>query len=217
MYSIRNLLLKKDFWIEENQRYGRPYFRLEKCARIVNSIAQGRQCDLLDIGCGPATLSTLLEKNIHYYGIDIAIHHPAPYLKEMDLAESEIRFEDKKFDLIVAAGFFEYMGKYQNHKFAEIRNLLKPGGTFIVTYSNFEHIHSLKDYPPFNNVQPIRDFSKELSKYFHIRRSFGASFNWQFSEPRRSLLKAIQMPVMVNLPVLSSKFAINYFFICKEI
>lgn len=211
-----NRFEKRDFWMVENQRYGQVYFRLEKCARIVNQIAQQKDCDLLDVGCGPATLAKLLNKNIHYFGIDIAIHDPtSANLMEVDFVENEIAFCGQTFDLVVAAGVFEYMGKLQNQKFAEIQKILKKDGAFIVTYSNFQHIHSLTNYPPFNNIRSINDFSRELRKYFRIERSFGASYNWQFSEPRRRFVRAVQMPLMVNLPILSSKFAINYFFICR--
>ena len=58
----------------------------------------------------------LLPANIRYYGIDIAIHNPAPNLMEADLVESEIAFGDKRFDLISALGVFEYVGQSQSRK-----------------------------------------------------------------------------------------------------
>ena len=58
----------------------------------------------------------LLPANIHYYGIDIAIHNPAPNLIEADLVESEIAFGNKRFDLIAALGVFEYLGQSQSRK-----------------------------------------------------------------------------------------------------
>ncbi len=60
---------KKDFWDEENLNYAEPHFRAQKVARLANKIARGRERDLLDIGCGPASLRLLLDDNIHYYGI----------------------------------------------------------------------------------------------------------------------------------------------------
>ena len=50
---------KRDFWIKENQKHVPAHYRLQKAARIVNDIARGRGCDLLDVGCGPATLGRL--------------------------------------------------------------------------------------------------------------------------------------------------------------
>ena len=74
-----------------------PHFRMEKAARILNSISRNKQCDLLDIGCGPATLRQLLRSNINYHGIDIAIHNPAPNLIQADFLETPIKFYDKNF------------------------------------------------------------------------------------------------------------------------
>jgi predicted TPR repeat methyltransferase len=127
----------RDFWTEENLRYSQPHFRLEKCARIVNTLSRGKECDLLDVGCGPATLARLLRKNINYHGIDIAIHTPASNLIEADLVENEIAFKGKSFDIIVAAGFFEYLGDLQDCKLLEIAHILKQHGTFIASCHQF--------------------------------------------------------------------------------
>ena len=111
---------KKDFWSGENLRYSQPHFRMEKAALIVKRIAHGEERSLLDIGCGPATLARLLPGNIQYHGIDIAIHDPAPNLIEADLVGTPIRFNDQRFDIVIAQGFFEYVGDVQSQKFAEI-------------------------------------------------------------------------------------------------
>src|SRR5262249_43996585 len=118
--NIGRRLHKKDFWSKENLKYSRPHYRLEKSARIINRLAQGRRCTLLDVGCGPATLASLLRPNIQYYGIDIAISDPAPNLIEADILEAPIQFENKRFDIILAQGVFEYIGNFQAQKFAEI-------------------------------------------------------------------------------------------------
>ena len=137
--SIGNTLHKKDFWSKENLKYSRPHYRLEKSARIINRLARGKRCTLLDVGCGPAALMPLLRPNIQYYGIDIAIHDPAPNLIEADFLETPIRFDDKRFDIILAQGVFEYMGNFQAQKFTEIAQLLNDSGIFIVSYVNFDH------------------------------------------------------------------------------
>ena len=36
--STSNTLYKKDFWSEENLKYSRPHYRLEKSARIINRL-----------------------------------------------------------------------------------------------------------------------------------------------------------------------------------
>src|ERR1017187_257602 len=101
----------KDYWIVENAQYAEPSFRLRKCARFVNQLAKGRALSLLDVGCGPAALRPLLDPTISYYGLDLAIHDPASYLREADFVKNKIAFDERRFDFIVAMGFFEYMGQ----------------------------------------------------------------------------------------------------------
>jgi SAM-dependent methyltransferase len=205
---------KKDFWSEENLRYRQPHFRLEKSARIVKRIAQGKERSLLDIGCGPATLSRLLPPNIRYYGIDIAIHDPAPNLIEADLIGAPIRFGDRRFDIVIAQGFFEYVGDVQSQKFAEIAQLLNENGTFIASYVNFDH-RERDIYSPYNNVQPFDDFCTSLAQYFEIRRFFPTAYNWSHREPGREPLRAINMHLNMHIPFVSRKLAVQYFFICS--
>jgi SAM-dependent methyltransferase len=205
---------KKDFWRTENLKYSKPHFRMEKAARIINQLSRGRTPDLLDVGCGPATLQHLVTPNVNYHGIDIAIPNPGPDLAEVDFVANPIGLRDQHFDLVLAQGVLEYMGEFQRKKFAEIADILEPDGTFVVSYVNFGH-RDREVYWPYNNMQPIRDFARDLSRYFKIRRYFPTSHNWGHSEPNRRLLKAINMRLNANIPWISSKLAVEYFFICS--
>jgi len=205
---------KRDFWISENLKYADPHFRLAKSARLVNRIARGRECDLLDVGCGPATLMHLIHKSIHYHGVDIAIHNPAPFLLESDFLETPIKFGNKHFDIIIAQGVFEYVGTFQSQKLSEIKSLLNKHGSFIVSYVNFEHLH--KDlYEPYSNIQSFDDFRRSLTRFFHIDRIIPTSHHWHHHEPTRRFMKTIQMHININIPLLSRLFAVEYFFICS--
>jgi SAM-dependent methyltransferase len=206
-------LYKRDFWAEENLKYARPHFRLEKSARIINRLARGRTLDLLDVGCGPATLMRFLDANIRYYGIDIAIQSPAQNLIQSDLMENPIGFDGKQFDIILAQGFFEYAGESQEEKFAEIRRSLRDSGTFIVTYVNFSH-RSKEIYFPYSNVQPPADFRSSLSRFFDVTRSFPTSHNWNHSEPSRRFMTASQMHLNLSIPLVSPMLAVEYYYIC---
>jgi SAM-dependent methyltransferase len=206
----------KEFWSKENLNYSRPHFRLEKAARILNKLAAGKERVLLDVGCGPATLMYLLEPNIEYNGIDIAIQEPAPNLLEADLLKSPITFAGKQPDIVLAQGFFEYAGQLQSQKFEEIAELLKDDGVFLVSYVNFGHWH--KDiYWPYSNVQPLAHFRKDLARFFGIHSYFPTSHNLRHREPRSGLLKAVNMSLSINVPVLSPLFAVEYFFICTSL
>lgn len=205
----------RDFWSQENLRYTKPHFRLEKAARIINKLAWGRHCDLLDVGCGPATLARFLKPNISYYGIDISIGQPAANLLEADLVKNPIRFEDKRFDIIIAQGFFEYVGTVQEQKFAEIADLLTENGKFLATYVNFGHRHR-EIYWPYSNVQPLGEFRGSLARHFAVERAFPTAHNWRHSEPGRQFMRVSQMPVMRGFPVISRRLGVEFFFICSR-
>ena len=204
----------RDFWNEENRKFSRPHLRLEKSARIIRRIARGRKCTLLDVGCGPAALMRLLPSNIHYYGIDIAIHDPAPNLIEADILKTPIRFADKRFDIITAQGLFEYVGEFQSQKLAEIAALLNEDGKFIVSYWNYGH-RNRQVYWAHSNVQSFDHFQRDLARQFSIDRSFPASHNWQHSSPNRELNKIVNKYVNVNIPFISPLLAVEYFFLCS--
>lgn len=206
---------KKDFWNEENLRYSAPHFRAQKVARLVNKVARGKECDLLDVGCGPGSLRYLLPDNVRYYGIDIAIHEPAPNFIEADLLESPIKFNNRKFDIIVAQGVFEYFGALQAQKFAEIREALTSDGRFILSYWNFGH-RNPRMHEPFNNVQSMDEFRSSLASYFNIVSCSPASHNWRQNMSDRKLLKLINMHMNINVPLVSPKLAVEYFFICSR-
>lgn len=167
------------------------------------------------MGCGPATLAHLLNENIRYYGIDIAIHEPAANLLESDFAVKPIAFHGQRFDIVVAQGVFEYIGSVQAQKFQEIAELLKEGGKFLVSYVNFNH-RNRNIYWPYNNIQPFDDFKRSLEQFFHIDRFFPTSQRWHHDEPRGRLMKALQMGISFNVPFMSRMFAVEYFFICSR-
>jgi SAM-dependent methyltransferase len=207
----------REFWSNENLRWASVYFRLEKCARIVNQLAKGRPCDLLDVGCGPlALLSTLIDDNIRYFGIDIAPHETSSAVMQADIVKNKIGFDGQRFDIVVAAGVFEYMGAMQTEKFKEIAAILRPAGQFVTTYTNFRHLNDrLIDHSLYNNIRPIAQFKKDLEKHFGVERWFPSSHNWYCSEPRRRFMRVCQMPLTFRIPVMSALLAVNYFFLCS--
>lgn len=211
--SAKKALYKKEFWSTENLKYSRPHLRMEKIARTVNALARGPGCTLLDVGCGPGVLASLLKPNIQYYGMDIALSDPAPNLIEADFLESPIRFGDEQFDIVVAQGVFEYVGNYQARKFAEIAQLLKHDGKFIASYVNFDH-RKRDIYWPYSNVQPFREFRRDLERYFDIQRLFPTSYNWSHKEPGHRLVRAANMYINLDIPFVSRALAVQYIVVC---
>lgn len=207
---------KRDFWSQEAHKFSRPWYRLDKLIKLIMKVAPADECTLLDVGCGPATLGRFLPPRIQYYGIDIAIQESAPNLREADLLESRIEFDDKRFDLVVGQGVFEYMADSQSQKFSEIAEILNDNGKFILTYTNFGHRNRFI-YEAFSNVQPLAVFRQDLARYFRIESSFPVSHNWKHGHPSRKLLKTINLHVNANVPVLSPMLAVEYFFVCSPL
>lgn len=215
MVEVTDKYYKHEFWAAENLKYLEPHFRLTKVARLVNKIARARKCDLLDVGCGPATLMRLIRDNIQYWGIDIALHGSGPNFRQADFVESAIKFDDRQFDIIVAQGIFEYIGKVQREKFLEMRELLRVDGKTIISYVNFDHLHR-HSYAPYNNIQPFISFRDSLASVFHIDRIIPTSYRWPHAEPSRRYMKAIQMHVNWDVPVVGRLFAVEYLFVCSR-
>ncbi len=205
---------KRDFWSHENLKYARPHYRMRKVARVVNRLADGKACRLFDVGCGPAALRLLLDPTIDYHGVDIAIQRPSPELVERDLLREAIDSDHAPFDLIVAQGFFEYMADAQARKFAEIAALLVPDGRFVVTYVNFDHRRP-NHYAPYSNIQPAAEFRRSLAEYFTVERQVPTAHNWNHSEPGRWFVRAPNRYINVNVPMLTSRLAVEYIYICR--
>jgi len=214
MAQITDLYYKHEFWATENLRYLKPHYRLAKAARIVNALPGDNRRDLLDVGCGPAALERLLNPGLSYHGIDIAIQQPAENLRQMDFLAEPISFDGRQFDIVVAQGVFEYVGRFQVEKFAEIRRILRPGGVFLASYVNFDHLHR-RVYEPYSNVQSFAEFRAALQQVFRIDRYFPTSYHWYHREPNRAWLQALQMRINVTIPLLSRLFAVEYFFLCS--
>jgi SAM-dependent methyltransferase len=204
----------RDFWYDENLKYVEPHFRMLKSAQIITRLARGDTPSLLDIGCGPATLRGLIPSTVEYHGVDIAIHEQDPNLMEADIVTSPITFGDQKFDIVIAQGFFEYVGEYESRKFDEIARLLVPGGTFIVSYVNFGH-RKPDIYEPYSNVRTIAEFRRDLERNFAIRKCVPTSHNWSHKEPTRGVIRAINMRLNVNIPFLTPRLAVQYLFVCS--
>lgn len=206
---------KRHFWIEENKKHIPAHYRLRKTGKIINALAAGGDCDLLDVGCGPATLRTVLRPSIRYHGIDIALQTTAANLIETDILKEPIKFGEQRFNIVVAQGLFEYLGHMQSQKFQEIAELLTPNGKFVVTYTNFSH-RDRRIFEAFSNVHPIAAFREDLVRHFTIERCFPTAYNWHGGQPTRKLLMAANMNLNVNIPVVAKKLAVEYFFICSR-
>ena len=172
---------------------------MEKAARIINGLGRGRERSLARRRLRASHLGAPPAAEYQYYGIDISIPEPAPNLIEADLLASPIGFDDKRFDIVLAQGFFEYMGEFQRQKFAEIAELLNPGGTFVLTYVNFGH-RDKEMYWPYNNVQPLGHFREDLHALFHDRKILPDLAQLEAFRAQPQALKAVNMHINANIP-----------------
>ncbi len=198
----------REYWIKENLRYTHRYFRTLKLAKIVNVMSRGKPCDLLDLGCGPETLSSLLNQNVSYFGIDIALHRAQKHLMEMDITRNPIHFHGNTFDFVVAAGLFEYMGNCSHEKYAEILTLLKPNGKFIVTYMNMDHC-TKPSFPSWNNIVTIDEFKEGLSQHYHVLDFFPSYYSAKEGDLESELMRKLQLNFNLNIPLIGKRYGVN--------
>ena len=104
------------------------------------------------------------------------------------------------------------MGQEQERKFAEIREILKADGKFLMSYVNFGHFRR-EEWPNYNNVQPIATMAKSVERVFRLERRFPVSHHWRQKQPGRLAVPAMQMHVNFNIPLISPKLAVEYFLV----
>ena len=83
-----------------------------------------------------------------------------------------------------------------------------------MSYWNFGH-RNPDVYHAFSNIQPFDDFREALSRYYKIDKFFPASHNWRHTGPNRRITRAINMPMRINIPLVSPVLAVEYFFVCS--
>lgn len=132
------------YWNRRAQDFGRIHPRLRQVRDLVEA-APRPVTTLLDIGCGPATLRSVLPRAIDYFGVDIAeeviraLDDPS-HFEVVDLNETRICFDGKRFDAVVCSGIFEYIrepGPFLDF----VRDTLAPSGYLILTFTNHQHYH----------------------------------------------------------------------------
>jgi SAM-dependent methyltransferase len=132
------------YWRQESLLYSQPHRRLRLVARLINRSDRTR---LLDVGCGPATLRTLLRPDIAYYGSDL-IGHARPLLDDRFEAQDFNRtcdlsaFADQAIDIVHVGGLLEYL-QYPGQLLGEIRRVA-PAALLVVTMVNFAS-HRFRD------------------------------------------------------------------------
>jgi SAM-dependent methyltransferase len=114
-----------------------------RCRRIASMLPRSGR--LLDIGCWDGSVACeytrnfIRESGAELYGADIVVHAAAVpvYRKiyETDISHERLPVEDSFFDCVVASELIEHVFD-TDFVIEEIRRVLKPGGTLILTAPN---------------------------------------------------------------------------------
>jgi len=151
---------------------------------------------ICDLGCGAGpVISELLKRGYDTIGLDYSadmLQNAAARIAtatpgRRPLARSDIQalpFRDESFDCAVCLGVISYVERYENIV-KEIRRILKPGGTAIVTYRNEKNL--MVSDP----VGPLRYLAKKtLPSLGLAARKFRIGDYMGFKEVRRALQKS---------------------------
>lgn len=131
-----------------------PHLRLRQVALLVQQLNRPPQpFTLLDVGCSTGHLRTLLPPTCTYTGIDfIAPKDPPQFtFHQLDLNQAPIPPHITNVDCIVCCGAIEYIHR-PKELLANLHSRLRPGGSIIASYFNFNHIYRL--YLAATNQQP---------------------------------------------------------------
>lgn len=123
-------------------------FRLRRditVAQVLRIVTPESQ--VLDLGCGAGpVVSELRQRGVSVVGIDYSedmLEHARARLRSQHLDDGRLfqgdcrhtAYPDESFDVIVCLGVISYIENY-DPALSEIRRLLKPGGTVILSFRN---------------------------------------------------------------------------------
>ena len=121
---------------------------------------------ILDMGCGTGLYARILkQRGAHVYGIDISegmlaiARREVPGVVFVQGNAEKLPYNNKSFDIVLAALMLEYFPSWEN-VFKEVRRVLKPRGIFIFSMGN----------PVMNASVRIMHHGKKIrdvQRYFH--------------------------------------------------
>lgn len=135
-------------YADETERLDECNFRLRRdftVAQVLSIVTPDSQ--VLDLGCGAGpVVSELRQRGVKVVGIDYSedmLEHARARLRSQGLTDDWLfqgdcrntAFQDESFDVIVCLGVISYIENY-DPALAEIKRLLKPGGTVILSFRN---------------------------------------------------------------------------------
>ena len=165
---------------------------------------RGSRC--LDFGCGIGRVIRHFHteaRTAEFWGCDIdgtsirwAVENMTPPFRFYQMSQApSLPFEDSSFDLIYAVGVFSQVFEDWHHWAVEIRRILKPGGTFFMSYAGqapFEEMLSLPydgfaQHPGLYVKNPFNSWNRGGPMVFMspvwVERHWGSLFDIDFIAP----------------------------------
>ena len=154
----------------ERRDEGDFVFVPERIPLFVEAIGQDKS--VLDLGCRSGALTKHFLEGNSVVGLDVdaaALEKAAALGIEPVEAnvEEPLPFEEATFDAVVAGELFEHL-QFPDSLVAEIRRVLRPGGTLVGSVPNCFRVQSrirfLRGRPPEDDPTPLRMFSPEAMR-----------------------------------------------------
>jgi len=129
------------YWNSRSPEFDGIHPRLQLIGELVASIPG--IATMLDVGCGPAAVRRVIPSTIEYFGVDIAsdviaAQHDPEHFEVIDLDGDARCFGERRFDLILCSGVFEYIQRTQ--PFMQfLRRKSAPDGHLIFSFTNHQH------------------------------------------------------------------------------
>ena len=145
---------------------------------------------ILELGANPYFTTTLLQKfrqaELHLANFfatgnepegnqNVTIHQTGEIInysyKHFNVEEDEFPYADDMFDVVLFCEIVEHLLKDPVHALAEIRRVLKPGGTLIVTTPNVVRLENVRKmiageniYDPYSGYGPYGRHNREYTQ-----------------------------------------------------
>jgi SAM-dependent methyltransferase/putative flippase GtrA len=136
--------------------------QLLTCMRFLRPHLPHMHGDVLDVGCGEMPFRGLLPRDVRYTGIDVGAADDFGMRGRPDIIEFDglnIPFPDASFDHVLCTEVLEH-AEDPLGLVAEMRRVLKPGGTLVLTVPFSARVHHAPhDYQRFTRYALARMFA----------------------------------------------------------
>jgi SAM-dependent methyltransferase len=173
--------------VEELRNYAEDDFR--RFIYTLGLVPEKPGISLLELGANPYFTTTLLQKfrkaDLHlanFFGGDVAegiqnvtIHQTGeiiPYrYRQFNIEEDIFPYPDESFDVVLFCEIIEHLLSDPVHALIEIRRVLKPGGTLVVTTPNVARLENVAKllagqniYDPYSGYGPYGRHNREYTQ-----------------------------------------------------